>query len=172
LLNQAESRITMRKNNILSIALVAVLFLSFQFQLVSAAGLVPCGGSPRCCAFNETLSPRCVVANPTKSNCEDPCALCHFFELFQRILNYVLALVFIISVVIFVYAGFLFFTAGGNPNAVKESMKIITSAGIGLAIMFSAWLLTNVVFIFIGVADWTGLNGGWFQIDCMRSARF
>ncbi|PIS38906.1 MAG: hypothetical protein COT34_01230 [Candidatus Nealsonbacteria bacterium CG08_land_8_20_14_0_20_43_11] len=124
-----------------------VVFCQLLLPLLSLAacptsGLVPCG----------------------TEDC--PCTLCHFFVLFQRILNFVTVLAIIISTLAFTIGGFLLLTGGGNPGNVSKANKIFQDTAIGLVIMFSAWVITNTLFLFIGVATWTGLQGGWFVIEC------
>lgn len=96
-----------------------------------------------------------------------PCQFCHFFVLFDNIVRFVLFnLVPPIAVLMLVIAGVMFFTATGSPEKINEAKKIITSTVLGLLIIFAAWIIINTVFMFIGVAGWTGLREGWFQIDC------
>jgi hypothetical protein len=49
---------------------------------------------------------------------------------------------------------------------VQKARDIIKAVVIGLFIVFTAWLLINLFFSFIGVADWTGLSEGWFKYEC------
>ncbi len=50
-----------------------------------------------------------------------------------------------ISVVLMLYAGFKWMTAGGNEENVKEAQNIIKYAVIGLAIILSAYAITRFV---------------------------
>lgn len=56
-----------------------------------------------------------------------------------------------VAVVIMVYAGFLWMTAGGNDEKVGEAKKWIYASVIGLAIILSAYALANfVVYSLVG----------------------
>ncbi|MBD3311350.1 MAG: hypothetical protein GF349_02535, partial [Candidatus Magasanikbacteria bacterium] len=62
-----------------------------------------------------------------------------------RIINVALGLLGIIMVVILVYAGFLWMTAAGNDEQVGKAKKMIMAAVIGLAIILSAYAISNFV---------------------------
>ncbi|MCH8741362.1 hypothetical protein IH779_00400 [Patescibacteria group bacterium] len=118
-----------------------------------SGGLVPCG---RDCddpntGYNETC----------------PCQLCHFFVMMDRILDFIfLILVPTVAVLMLVIGGIMFFFAGGSPQRLESAKSIITSTITGLVIIFTAWVIINTFFIIIGVNTWTGLESGWFTIDC------
>lgn len=96
----------------------------------------------------------------------NPCQLCHFFVMLDRILDFVLFhLVPPIAVIMLVIGGITFFLAGGNPQAVGRARGILTAAVIGLVIIYGAWLLVNAFFMLIGVSEWTGLQN-WFEYPC------
>ena len=59
---------------------------------------------------------------------------------------------------------FLFYTE--DPEKAKKGKSILTSVVIGVVVIFAAWLIINSFFMAIGVAEWTGLKEGWFQINC------
>lgn len=61
------------------------------------------------------------------------------------IINIALGLLGTIALVLIVYAGFKWMTAGGNEDAVSEAKKILSQAVIGLAIILSAYAITQFV---------------------------
>ena len=111
-------------------------------------GLVPCGGE----------------------NC--PCTTCHIFEMFKNVMDFILffivpplaALMIAIGgfMLVFAYLG----VGDGGPGMISQAKKLFASVAIGLVIVYAAWVIVNLFFQFIGVADWTGLKGGWRLIDC------
>ena len=111
----------------------------------SAKGLVPCGGAE-----------------------EDPCNLCYFFQMFKNIIDFIMVpLVPIVAVLMLVIGGAMFFFSAGNPGNVARARSVITSTVLGVIIVYVAWILVNMFFAAIGVADWTGLlGGGWSTINC------
>ncbi len=125
---------------IFAISLLALIFLFTISSFSQAAGLVPCGG-----------------------NEEPACKFCHFFIMFQNIIDFVLQLVAIIGVLMLVVGGVMFFFGGTSPNMLSKGKEVIKSTLIGLAIIFGAWLIINTFFTFIGVQSWTGLQDNWWN---------
>mgnify|MGYP001560717069 FL=1 len=76
----------------------------------------------------------------------------------SRIIRYFLSLLGIIAVVLIMYAGFLWMTAGGNAEKIEQAKKIITNAVIGLIIITSAYAI--VLFIFRALTGELGPGGG------------
>ena len=133
------------------IILATILFLVPAISL--AAGLVPCGGTG-----------------------EPVCQLCHFFVLFDNVIRFLLNnIVFPLAILMLAIGGFMYIFAyfnptelggGGNPALLGQAKKVITATIVGLIITFAAWIIVNTFFMIIGVASWTGLESGWFKIEC------
>lgn len=140
---------------------------------VQAAGLVPCGGSPRCCDAGESAAAGCpnpAAGGCCNTNCEPRCQLCHFFVLAQNLVNFILfTIVPPLAVLLMVIGGFLFIIGSGyDPGMIKQGKDIIQSVAMGLVILYGGWILVNTFFVFIGLAD-TDLGRNirnWFQINC------
>lgn len=62
-----------------------------------------------------------------------------------NIINWVLGLLGIIAVIMILYAGFQWMTAGGNEDKVSSAKKIISAAVVGLIIILLAWAIVNFV---------------------------
>lgn len=76
------------------------------------------------------------------------------------IIKIVLGFLGIISVVLILYAGFLWMTAGGNEEKISEAKKILTAGTIGLVIILSAYAITSFVIDQIyGATTGTGFMG-------------
>jgi hypothetical protein len=122
-------------------------FLFFFFSQVQAAGLVPCGGPG-----------------------EPACQLCHIFVMLDRIIDFLLlppdGIVPIIATLMLVIGGVMFFWGGASPETLRKAKSLLTSVVIGLVIIYASWLIINLFFQVIGVADWTGLKEGWWSIEC------
>lgn len=73
-----------------------------------------------------------------------------------QIIQVALSLLGIILIVLILYAGFLWMTAGGNDEKISKAKKIIGAAIIGLAIILSAYLITAFVIRQLLIA--TGAN--------------
>ncbi len=62
------------------------------------------------------------------------------------VVNAVLSLLGVIFIILIVYAGIKWMTAGGNEERVKEARTTITRAIIGLIIVAGAWAIMIFVF--------------------------
>lgn len=76
------------------------------------------------------------------------------------IIGAVLGLVGVILLVIMVYAGFLWLTAGGNDDQVGHAKQLIKNGVIGMAITLSAFVITQFVVNQLTSAIETGSSGG------------
>ena len=65
-------------------------------------------------------------------------------------LNWVFNIVLIICVIILIYAGFLYASAGGDQLKVKKAMSTLIYALIGIAIALGAQAIINLVTVSIG----------------------
>lgn len=62
-----------------------------------------------------------------------------------KIVNVFLGIVGIIMVILFVYGGFVWMTAGGNEEKVKKATQILTRATIGFIILILAYSISYFV---------------------------
>jgi cytochrome bd-type quinol oxidase subunit 2 len=69
-------------------------------------------------------------------------------DLKQTILNivtFVLGLLGLIAVIMILYGGFIWLTAGGNEDKVDSAKKIISAAAVGLIVILISWAIVNFV---------------------------
>jgi hypothetical protein len=127
------------------ISFLALLFLIPN--LIQGAGLVPCGGPG-----------------------EPACQLCHIFVMLDKIIDFLLlppdGIVPIVATLMLVIGGVMFFFGGANPETLSRAKSLLTSVVIGLIIIYASWLIINLFFQVIGVQSWTGLEEGWWSIEC------
>jgi hypothetical protein len=62
-----------------------------------------------------------------------------------NVISFVLGLLGLIAVIMILYGGFIWLTAGGNEDKVGSAKKIISSAIIGLIVILLAWAIVNFV---------------------------
>lgn len=77
-----------------------------------------------------------------------------------NVIRVALGLVGIVLLVIIIYAGFLWMTAGGNEDQIGKSKKILVNAVIGLAIMLSAYAIVFFVMRMLGISAGSGTGVG------------
>ncbi len=63
-----------------------------------------------------------------------------------KILQGFLSLLGVIAVVLIIYAGFLWMTAGGNEESVTKAKDLLMNAVIGLAIILLSYAITRFIF--------------------------
>lgn len=74
-------------------------------------------------------------------------------QVMGMIINAGLGLVGVIYLILIIYAGFQWMTAGGNEETVTKAKKRLVHATIGLVIVFMAFVITNfLVFTVLGIS--------------------
>ncbi len=73
------------------------------------------------------------------------------------IIKALLGLLGIIFIILMIYAGFLWMTAGGSEEQIKKAINLIRAAVIGLIIVIAAYSITNFVF---DALSKSGVGGG------------
>ncbi|MEK7452702.1 MAG: hypothetical protein AAB614_00540 [Patescibacteria group bacterium] len=127
-----------------------IIFFSLStliLPLVVFAALVPCGTTP-----------------------SNPCTICHLYILVQGIINFLMwDIAPTLGVLVIAWGGFKILTAGGNPAGKQAGYKAITSAMIGLLIVFSAWIIINEFLLFFSSTsggEATILTNPWTAVTC------
>lgn len=78
-----------------------------------------------------------------------------------RIINVFLGILGVIALVLVIYGGFLWMTAGGSPEQVEKAKKVLINATIGLAIILASWAITWFIFnVLLGEGGVFGPGGG------------
>ncbi len=75
-----------------------------------------------------------------------------------RIIRAALGLIGIVLVVLMMYAGYLWMTAGGNDEQIGQAKSIIRNAVIGLAIILSAYSIVSFIMNMLGVQPGGGTS--------------
>jgi len=74
-----------------------------------------------------------------------------------RIINVSLEVLGLLVLVLIVFSGYQWMTAGGNEDQIATAKKRITNAAIGLLIVLMAWSITQFVFYRVVMPSTTGL---------------
>lgn len=67
------------------------------------------------------------------------------YSIVGKIINVVLGFLGIVLLFYFIYGGFKWMTAGGDPKGVDEAKNMIKNAVIGLVIIMASYALSNFV---------------------------
>jgi amino acid transporter len=90
--------------------------------------------------------PVLVLAQPvTKVELKNPLAVGTIEELLSALLGVVLVLATPIIIFFIIYSGFLYVTAQGNPEQVKQASRSLTYAVIGGVIVIGAFAIATMV---------------------------
>lgn len=120
-------------------ASIAVFMLLIVPVLVGAegdtSGIPPGGGPPE---PQQGLVPCDGV--------QDACTFVDFIELVDTIIDFLIYTIAVpLAAILFVWAGFLYTTAGGDPGKVKKATGIFKNVVGGLIIALAAWLGVNLI---------------------------
>lgn len=122
-----------------------ILFMVFGLFLeVSANGIIP----------EATGNSECTATGRTATECGDY-EINDFMALALKISQWILGIVGTLTLIMFIYGGFMFLISAGSSEKVTQAKKIITAAVVGLIIVFASWLIINFVFKAMGL-DWQG----------------
>lgn len=90
--------------------------------LVSADGLVPCGGRG-----------------------EKMCEYADFITLIKRVIIFLIQIGVAFSAVVFAYAGWLYMTSGGDEGKVKQAHEMLTKVLWGFLFALGAYLIVELI---------------------------
>ena len=68
-------------------------------------------------------------------------------DVLVRIINLVLGLLGLVFVILIIYGGFVYMTAGGKSENTTKAITIIRNSVIGIAIILLSWAIYNFVII-------------------------
>ncbi len=138
----------MLKKNIFSVLLILFIFSFFSFIALKTSAQTPvnCTTNPTAVGCNTGGSGGTSVSldnplNPNKPN--EPIA---GEELWGRLIRGLLGFLGIASLVAFIFAGFNFLTAAGNPEQVKKAKDIMLYAVIGIVVALGSYAILSFIF--------------------------
>jgi len=117
-----------------------VLFLSSGFVLADES--TPSGSNDSTPAGPNQSTP----PTPEKATLDNPIGQTSISKIIGNIIKTILGLVGVISLVMFIYAGFVWLTAQGKPEAIRRGRDTMVWAVVGLVIVFSSYIILSYVF--------------------------
>lgn len=95
------------------------------------------------------------------------CSACHFIELANRIVDWLIGFMALLFAVIMVVSGFRLVISGGNQSAKENAKSSLTNGLIGFLIVLGAWLAIDTLMRAL-IGDDGQINGKtpWSQIEC------
>lgn len=117
---------------------------------VGQGGLVPCD--------TRTNNPN------TPWNEREPCQMKHIFLLIKIIVDFILLRVAPVVFVLMIMAtGAIFYTSLGKVTTMAQVISLWKAVGVGIAIIFFAWLIVNAALRLAGYN--IGIFGNWYQLS-------
>lgn len=98
--------------------------------------------------------------------CSDPaeCDWDAFVGMINGLIEWLIIIATSVAVLLFMYAGFLYLTSGGDDAKIKQAKTIFINTAIGFAIMLMAWLLVETIFNLLTSEGWRDANSGLLPI--------
>lgn len=97
-------------------------------------------------------------AVPTRSDLQPVLGDATLTDLITSIIGIVMSFLGVIAVLIMLWGGFIWMTAGGEQDKVDKAKKLIISGIIGLVIIFAAYAIAS--FVIANMQSFTGSNIG------------
>jgi hypothetical protein len=94
---------------------------------------------------NDTASCQKAGSSSGSSELPNPLGIKDLNTMIARLINFVLSFVGSISLLMFLYGGIIWMTSAGAPDKVKKGRDIIVWSVIGLAVVFSSYILVRLV---------------------------
>lgn len=70
-------------------------------------------------------------------------------DIFRLVINWALAIAFILAVIFLIYGGFQYIFAGGNEDTAKAGRTTIFNALIGIVIIVLSYIIVQIVYRFV-----------------------
>lgn len=94
----------------------------------------------------QTCDPKKELCDPLNLPSENPIPI-----LAGRIINTILGIVGSLALLMFIYGGITWMTAGGNEQRVKKGRDILSWAVLGLLVIFASYAILKFIFQALGV---------------------
>ncbi len=91
-------------------------------------------------------SPPYALGSPGRTvNLQNPLNTADIPSLAGNIIKVILGFVGSVALLMFIWGGFKWLTAAGNPEKIKQGRSTLTWAAVGLAFIFSSYIIANFV---------------------------
>ena len=116
---------------------------SCQITCASKGGYIGCIDNAAPVTQVDPKLPSLTQVEPQKL--PNPLGITDINQFIARVINFVFGLVGSISLLMFIYGGLTWMTSAGSNEKIKKGKDIIVWSVIGLAIVFSAYILVKFV---------------------------
>ncbi len=123
-------------HNTVAVILIATVFIGGLFVLATEVSAAETNTNYTLLARADALSNLDKAAGSLKSDVSLGTRI-------GTIINGILSIIGVVMLVLFIYGGFTWMTAGGNEEKVRQATKILASAVVGFILVFLSFALTN-----------------------------
>lgn len=139
--------LTQAERNFLRVSFIALLFVGASIVLFTAVQSVESAGVVPSCSW--------------KGDPPQTYGLGAFALLVANILNLIWGILGSLALVMFVWGGFLWLTARGEEQQIKQGWDTLINAVIGLAIVLGSWVIINAVILSLNFTRFHESPGSW-----------
>ena len=97
--------------------------------------------------------------------CINNCGWEQFLDLIDRLIVWMIGFATVVATLLFMYAGFLYLTAGGKEGQVDQAKGILTNTAIGFGVILLAWLIVSSVVSLLTTDEWRDKNEEFLPIE-------
>lgn len=101
-----------------------------------------------------------LIPDACKNKAEN-CGVAEFFQVLVNVFKLMLGLLGSLSLLFFIYGGFVWLLSRGNANMIQKGKDIIIGSVIGLSIVLGSWVIINfiiAVFVSTGTLDFNSVQ--------------
>ena len=98
-----------------------------------------------------------------------PCGICHTFLTVKKVSDFVTGtIIFPLMSLLVLFGGGFWLTSGGDPSKISRGKDILKVAAIGFAIAAGAWMIANLIMVFVSQNSMGEVFGSpWHEINCV-----
>ena len=141
------------------ILLISFIFIFTSFDFAMAKCKCECQNGTQSIEKNQSdcnqkcssASGICTTIDSTKLNNPVGASNINIIDLIGRIIQAFLGIIGTISLVMFVYAGFLILTASGKAGQIQKGQQTMVWASLGILIVFASYAILKFVFTVFGI---------------------
>lgn len=94
------------------------------------------------------------------------CSACNVVDLANRVITWLVAVLFMVFALLAARAGIGLVTSGGNPGALTAAKDSLVNAIVGLLIILASWIIVDTLMRGLNVTDGRGGPFPWSQVQC------
>lgn len=98
------------------------------------------------------------------------CSACNVVDLANRVITWLVGVLFMVFAVLAAIAGIKLVTSGGNPGALTAAKDGLVNAIVGLLIILAAWIVVDTLMRGLNVTDQRGGPFPWSSVECWAQA--